>query len=449
MALSDFVVVNITALTRTPTRVGFGTPMVAGFHTAWPDRVRTYQSTSDMAADGITSTGVGAATYWNAAAIFSQNPRVKQIKVGRRTNAWTQKVQLIVTTAVAGTVYKVSIGPLGGSLSTFTRTVPGSSTIAAEVTAIKALIDAAGFAMTTASAAGNTAVECTANVAGTMFVFTNRNPELQFLETTAAPGGISTDLDAIAAADNDWYGFVLDSSSKAEAVLAAAWCQPQTKVFFASTGDTENGVVGAASTLVKQLKASGYNRSSVWTNYKVLPSFEGPAIMGEEFPWPPGTGTYLGKPLLGVTVDAPSTTAETETVTQNGNVYTVVSGLSVTRPGVMASGDFIDVIVGTDWLTARLKEAVFGLIASQRRLPYTDGGIAMLRGAVLGVLKRAQGTVANPGFLDPGVDPIVTAPLVADVDPALRALRQFPNLTFSAKISGAIHSVTITGTISP
>ena len=448
MSLSDFVTVTITSATRTPTRVGFGTPLVLGYLTAWPDRVRTYQNLTDMVADGITSTGVGSATYWTAAAIFSQNPRVKQIKVGRRTNAWTQIVKLIVTTATAGTVYKFSIGPLGGSATAFQYTVPGASTIAATVTALKALVDAAGFAMTTSSVDGNTALQCSATVAGTMFVYSGRNPELQIFESTAAPAAISTDLDAVRVADDDWYGFHLDSSSKAECLLAAAWTETQKKIFFASTSDTENGSIGVASTLLKQLKALSYFRTSTWVDGAVCPSFLGAGVMGEEFPYEPGSGTYLGKTVAGVTVDAPSSTFEGEVVAQRGNVYTAVLGINVTRPGVSASGEFIDLAVGRDCLEARIKEAVFGIISGSRRVPYTNGGVAMLRGSVLGVLKRQQGTKEKPGFLDPEVDPVVTAPLVEDVDPADRAARVFPDLDFSAKVSGAIHSVPITGTIS-
>lgn len=448
MSLSDFVTVTITSATRTPTRAGFGTPLVLGYHTAWPDRVRTYQTLTDMAADGITATGVSAATYWTAAAIFSQNPRVKQIKVGRRTNAWTQIVKLIVTTATAGTVYKFSIGPIGGSATAFQYTVPLASSIAATVTALKALVDAVGLAITTVSADGNTSLQCTANVAGQMFVYAGRNPELQIMDATAAPAAISSDLDACRIADDDWYGFHLDSSSKAECLLAAAWTEPQLKIFFASTSDTENGTIGVASTLLKQLKAAAYFRTSTWVDGAVCPSFLGAGIMGEEFPFPPGTSTYLGKTLAGITVDNPSSTFEGEVVAQNGNVYTSVLGINVTRPGKSAAGEFIDIAVGRDWLVARLKESIFGIIAGNRRVPYTNGGVAMLRGGALGVLKRAQGSLASPGFLDPEVEPVVTAPLVADVDPADRAARVFNNLTFSAKISGAIHAANLNGTIS-
>jgi hypothetical protein len=449
MSLADFVTVTITSATRTPTRVGFGTPLVLGYHTAWPDRERTYENLTDMAADGITSTGVGAATYWTAAAIFSQTPRVKQLKVGRRTNAWTQVIKL-VPSFVAGTINKISIGPIGGSAQTFQRTVPGSSSLAAEITALKALIDASSpaLAVTTASTDTNTTLSVTANVAGQMFVFSGRNPEMTILDATAAPAAISSDLDACRVANDDWYGFHLDSSSKAECLVAAAWTETQLKIFFATTSDTENGTIGASGTLLKQLKALSYFRTSTWVDGAVLPSFLGAGIMGEEFPYEPGSGTYLGKTVAGVTVDTPSSTFEGEVVAQRGNVYTEVLGKNVTRPGVSASGEFIDLAVGRDCLASRLKEAVFGVISGNRRVPYTNGGVAMLRGAALGVLKRQQGSKANPGFLDPEVEPVVTAPLVEDVDPADRAARIFPDLDFSAKVSGAIHSVPLTGTIS-
>lgn len=450
MSIDNFAVVNIASATATPTKVGFGTPLVLGYFTAWADRVRTYTNLTDMATDGITSTGVGAATYWTAAAIFGQSPRVGSIKVGRRTNAFTQKVKLIPTSAVAGVVYRWSIAPLGGSAVTFTRTVPGASSIAAELAAMKALIDAAAFSgMSTALADTNTTLECTAGTAGTVFVYAGKNVELEILESTTAPAAISTDLDACRVADDDWYGVAIDNSSKAENLIVAAWTQSQIKVFGSSTGDTENGKVGVSGTLLKQLKAAGYTRTFTLANYNVLPSFGGAAWIGESFPYDPGTeaGTYCAKTLDGITVDAPSTTAETETVAQNGNVYTVTAGENVTRPGKVASGEFIDVIIGKDWLTARIKEAVFGVQIGVRKVPYTDGGVSMLKAAALGVLVRAQGSLVKPGFLDPEVPAVVTAPKVADVDPAQRAARIFPSLAFSSKIAGAIHQAIFAGTI--
>lgn len=447
--LTQFANVSITSATQMPSRIGFGTPLVLGYFTAWPDRVRTYSSLTAMVADGINSTGVGAATYWAAAAIFSQNPRVKQIKVGRRTNAWTQKVQLFPTSATAGVVYKVTIGALGSSSTAITRTVPGASSIAAECTALKGLIDALGLAMTTALGGGNTYVECTASVPGQMFVFASRNPEMELFESTAAPAAISTDLDACRAADDDFYGVTPDSCSKAEALLIAAWAEPTgIKIFFGQTGDTEDGKIGVASTLLKQLQAAAYFRTAILFDSIAVPSFAGAGWMGKGFPYTPGTITYHAKSLSGVTVDIISETVDGEVKARNGNTYTVVAGTNVTADGKVASGEFIDVVIGRDCLQARIKEAVFGVISGQLRVPFNNGGIQTIVGTAKGVCVRQQGTKENPGFLDPEQAVIVTGPLIGDVDPVDRANRFLRNVTFSAKITGAIHATNISGTIS-
>jgi hypothetical protein len=281
-----------------------------------------------------------------------------------------------------------------------------------------------------------------------MFVYASRNPELELFESTTAPAAISTDLDACRAADDDWYGVTPDSCSKAEALIIAAWTEPTgQKIFFGETGDTENGKIGASSTLLKQLKAAAYFRTAILFDSMAVPSFAGAGWMGKGFPYTPGTITYHAKSLSGVTVDVISETVDGEVKAQNGNTYTTVAGVNVTANGKVASGEFIDVTIGRDCLQARIKEAVFGVVSGQLRVPYNNGGIGTIKGAVKGVCVRQQGTVENPGFLDPEQEVIVTAPLVADIDPADRAARLLPDVTFSAKVTGAIHATEIIGTI--
>jgi hypothetical protein len=45
--IGDIVQVTITSNTRTPTRAGFGTPLLMTYHTEWADRVRVYQELED------------------------------------------------------------------------------------------------------------------------------------------------------------------------------------------------------------------------------------------------------------------------------------------------------------------------------------------------------------------------------------------------------------------
>lgn len=139
--LDQLVSIAITADTTTPTRAGFGTPLIAAHHTRWNERVREYTSLAAMTADGFLSTDVA---YRIAAVMLAQSPRVSKVKVGRRALAFQQVFVITPNAPVdAGAVetYAVEIDGL-----TATFTTDGSPTVA-EVTAgltaaINALADA-------------------------------------------------------------------------------------------------------------------------------------------------------------------------------------------------------------------------------------------------------------------------------------------------------------------
>jgi hypothetical protein len=57
-------------------------------------------------------------------------------------------------------------------------------------------------------------------------------------------------------------------------------------------------------------------------------------------------------------------------------VYTTRGGVNVTEDGVVASGEYIDIIRGIDWLESRLEVAIFTNLVNKRKIPYDDGGIA-------------------------------------------------------------------------
>ncbi len=442
--IDDFVTVNISTISQTPTQVGFGTPMIYGYHTAFGDLVRTYTKLQDLVADGITSTGVGAGIYWQASKIFSQNPRVKQLKVGKRTNAFTQILVLTPTSAVAGDRYTLDFGPLGGTLTTLTRTVPGASTIAAECTAIKALIDGLALGVTT-STPGSANVTVTANVPGALFNVKNRSANLTLGDTTAAPAAISTDLSTLSTTDPDWYGLVLDSNSKAEIVAAAAWVETQLKVLAYHTADSACGSSGSTTDVMASLQTSNYFRTFGLFDGSELDSGGGAAWIGEEFPFAPGSGTYALKNLKAVTVDSTLTpTTEGVIKGKNGNTYTRVAGFNLTNPGKTAAGEYIDIAIGRDCLATRLKERVFGALASVRKVPFTDAGVDIITTQVRAVLQD----FIDVGFLAASPAPIVTAPKVADVSVANKANRLLPDVSFSATLAGAIQATVIGGTIS-
>jgi hypothetical protein len=110
MSFADAIAnVTITRANVTPSRAGFGVPCIAAYHALNNDRVRTYSSLAGMASDGFRSHDPA---YKAAAAMFSQTPRPRTVKVGRRASAPTQIVRLTPVSPSASEVYTLKVDGL-------------------------------------------------------------------------------------------------------------------------------------------------------------------------------------------------------------------------------------------------------------------------------------------------------------------------------------------------
>lgn len=436
MGLDDIVSVDITTSTATPTRPGFGTPLLMAYHTRWTtDLVREYASLTEMTDDGFLTTDV---TYKMAQSVFAQNPRPKKVKVGRRTQAHTQTVKLTPTVTTEGYVYNITIGGV-----TATYTVGSSSTVAIICSSLAGAIN--GLSNT----ALHTATDNTTNVTvavvtpGNLLDYADWSKALGFEDITADPG-VAADLASIQTEDDDWYGLLLDSASKPQAVAAAAAIESTYKVFVFNTSDS--GVLSADVTtdVFSTLKAANYFRTIGIMSSKQLLSNTACAWVGNRFPATPGSDTWAFKTLAGVTTDVLSGGQVTAVMNKRGSVYTDVAGVSVTQFGKTFGGEWADVVRGLDWLRSEIKIRVYSLLVNSRKVPYTDTGVDLIKAVLTGTLVDG----IRVGLLAKDPAPTVTAPLVADVDPITKGNRILPDVVFNATLSGAIHIVNISGTVS-
>jgi hypothetical protein len=428
MSLADIVDVQITATTATADRAGFGVPLIAAHHTQYADRVRTYTNLQGLVDDGFVTT---SPTYLLAAALLSQNPRPKTFKVGRRALAPAHAYELTVTDATQGRVYTVTINGVA-----VTYTVGAAETPTTVATALELLIDAAGAWSSTSA----TSVITVSNVGGAALTFSGLNAELKLRETTADPG-IATDLTAINAADADWYALLIDSNGEAEILAAAAWIEAQEKIFIASTADTLVTDAGTTTDVASDLETAAYARTALL--YSVFPQAAA-AWAGKLLPTDPGSETWAFKTLA--TVPYSSLTASQVTALDNksANHYTRIAGNNLVRKGKVSAGEYIDVVRFRDWLKARIQERILNVLMNAAKLPYTDAGVDVVRSEIYAQLR--QGIAVGGLAADP--EPTVTAPKVADIDPADRANRLLPDVEFSATLAGAIHALEIRGTLS-
>jgi hypothetical protein len=439
--LDQIVNLQITLTSSTPTKDGFGRPLIVAYHTRFPGRTKLYTDPSQMLTDGFA---VDDQAYKLALAISQQNPRPKDFKVGRRALAPTQIVNFTPTNLTAGFVYS---GSVNGKYS-WTYTVPGSATLAAVCTGIAAALQTAMVSAavgSTAVGSSGTMVVATCGIAGKILQFLGHPAELQTADVTTDPG-IATDLAAIYAADSDWYGILLDSNSKAEISAAAAWVETVRRMFASVTADYACKNPASTTDVMYVNQQQKWFRTGIFFRNDVGSTFAA-ALMAQRFTDPPGSDTWAHKQVVGQATDTTLSDADQAAIWgKNGNTYLTVAQQGDVMWGTVCSGEFFDVVRGIDWLYAALQTSVVNAIRAQKKLSYTRGGAQAIYAAVQNVLNAA--TKPPNQFLSPDNPPVTLVPDVTTLDPSVRQTRVLPNVTFSAQLSGAIHATNISGTVS-
>lgn len=122
--------------------------------------------------------------------------------------------------------------------------------------------------------------------------------------------------------------------------------------------------------------------------------------------------------------------------------YVEKMGVLQTTEGKMLSGEYIDVVLGEYWIRFRLEEALQRLAITEKKIPYTDRGIAMLVGEVEKVLSRA----VDQGIVEGGQYKIDYRKR-KDVPVNDVALRKYDYIVWTAMLQGAIHQGQISGVV--
>ena len=442
--LSPIFSVSISVQDSAVTRTGFGTPLIASAHTFWPERVRSFADRQEALDAGMVS---GSRTDQVLTALLSADTRVSEVKIGNRRNVPTQSLQLTPTNTTTGFVYFFEITAPGSLTSTpITYTVLALDVVADITAALTPLITAISGITATDN---GTDVSFDVDTPGDIMDLSGWiQPEdrgaLIFADITADPG-LLTDLDAIEAFDPDWYGLLLDSSSKAEAVVAAAFISTKSKMFGFQNSDTEilNPVV--TTDVFSVIQALTNNRAvGHYTQVSLLNPLAA-ARFGERLPTDPASGTWKFKKGSGSSADDLKSGEITAIEAKGGEVFIRLRGNNFFQQGRALGGRFLDLTRGVDELAIRIQENLFSLFLNNDAVRFTSSGIGLVKGNVLATLNSKVGVdkllAANP-------PPSVTAPLPEDISQNDKATRVLNEVRFAAKAGGAIHFVNIQGTIS-
>jgi hypothetical protein len=431
MSVDNYVNVIINLQSPTVAVPGFGIVLIAGTtgFGASTDLIRYYSNLDAVEADFATTTN----EYKAARDTFAQNPKPDKVAIGK------------VPTPVAGVkTLTVSADPIVGNA--FTLAVNGTvvgpvtyaTSAAATMTALAAAI-AAVPGVASATVAGD--IITVTGVTGydlTLTDFTATGGASQPTGTVAVttPAVVwSTGLAAIRAVDKGWYGLIITDRTDGAILDVAAWAEANMVKFGAVSGASDI-LTNVTTDVFSRLKAKSY-ANTIPLFHAVTTEYPGAAWLGAMLAYAPGSTNWMFKTLAGITPGNLSDSQRQNVLNKNGNVYMTQSGVNMTEPGKTASGQFADVMVGLDWLKANLQADVFALFTTQKKVPYTDAGVAMIESKLRTRVKLAT----EAGIVAEVPAPVYTIPKVADQAQLDRAARKFPNIGAVVFLQGAIDTV--------
>lgn len=162
-----------------------------------------------------------------------------------------------------------------------------------------------------------------------------------------------------------------------------------------------------------------------------------------------GSITWKFKSLIGVKpVDY--TASQVGKLHDNGMfTYVTKAGTAQTSEGITVSGEFIDALHGDDWIKDNIVSSLQQMLQTTPKLPFDAAGIAQIDATVTSVLMQAteNGIVLVNADTNAG-DYTVTTVSRADTPAEDIAARHYDGLSFVYTRSGAIHSITVHGTVS-
>ena len=458
-------------------------------HVNVAERMLEYTSLAEMLSDGFLSTDP---EYLSAQAWFSQLPQPNSVLIGR----WAK-------TATHGHLICGPMTAAEQALSSWTVITNGSFHIAIDgaaalsVTGVDfhtATTMAAVAALLDTSVAGATVSwdsydqclvftsEGTAGSTSTVGLITAGTGGTDLsakLKGTAALGAYVADGLAAEAAEaavaifdsrfgQQWYGLVLPEASSSEHLLVAAYVEAATtKHFYGVTTQDANSLVAAATSDVGYLlKAGHYNKTCV--QYSSSSAYAVASLLGRilttNYSANQSVITLMFKQEPGVTAEQLTTAQANALSDKNINVFVAYNNnTSIIQYGTCASGQYIDTVVGTDWLATELQTGLYNqLYTSSTKTPQTDAGVNTLQSVIEGICYQAVlngllapglwnqagfGGLAQGDFVPKGYY-IYSTP-VSQQSLADRAARKAPVFQIAAKLAGAVHTADIIINVNP
>lgn len=424
----------------------FSDILVLGAHALAVNRVLVVTEPGELIDLGIATTDP---LYIAVRDAFKQIPTVPRVFVGRRQVDTSRATVTRATTSD----YTISLSwrAAGGDVQTADATVTAQAddTPQTIATALVAAITA-GAAPVTAVAVGAEVSVTTDEAGQAVAIAVKGNLQLAAPTSTEPP---SVALNECLRENGDWYGVALAGRAEADVLDAAEWVESNERLFGVSSDQA--GIIDAAvsTDIASKCQQKQYFRTHVWYHGQAKAEALEAAITANRFTYYPGGETWANARLSGITYDTLAEGQALAAHAKNANTFEQMRNFAITQNGKVASGEWIDVIRGRDWLAEQVKiNVATQIINADGKVPFTDDGIQIIVNGVRQALLLGQdrGLIApdeidDAGKKIPGF--VITYPRAASISPNDKANRILRDLKFSARLAGAIHVAEIKGNL--
>lgn len=468
MSFIQDINVSIASGTARAERTGFR-PLIMGSDTAEITEI-VASELADLVTAGYSTTDP---EYLMATAMFAQNPSPTDILVYRKADdrGGYQEVSSTTVTfvgevvpAIVAETYDLDITIDGGALGQLTVALVATDdwfTVAAKLqVALRAdttstetvVITNGRIRVTSATTGGSSSVLIAAGTTGSgggdLLTYIDTLTNMTTTIESAVVGATQLYSEALAILlprltnANQFRTVCIDSRTLADLNDVGTWANSNSKFFF---GGIDNELAGSNRSLDRE----AYFISDSQTEFPEC------RWVGKNIPKDPGSNTWKWQVLAGVTAAGYTLTQLNTIRSLSTQAPTNQAGLIVANEGLCTSGEYIDVVLGRDWIAEEIEARILELYVNEEKVPMTDPGIMQTENVIrrvmreagnMGIIATADSTADQANSDDGEFQFKIVSPLSADISTSDRAARLL-TITFSYILAGAQHEATVTGKV--
>ncbi len=247
---------------------------------------------------------------------------------------------------------------------------------------------------------------------------------------------LSAALNKLVKTDNDWFYLVSTANSDAEIKVLCEWMSTQEKIY---------GVTTQNIALTEELK--NLYENVLLSVHDDEHAYHAEGLIAYGAPQVIGSYVFSHKQVSGVRAAKLSNAEINKIIANNATTCINEMGWLINASGKAVGGEYLDVIQADYFLRARLREDIFRLLATVKKVSYTNGGITQVVATMDTRFKAAfrQGIIAEDENEEP--DYTITFPRRKDIPKNTIAQRILPDINFRLVIAGGVEKAQLNGVL--